>query len=175
MISYTLLEFDSLDSTSDFLRDNHPYFPHMTLIRAEHQLKGRGQFDRKWESEANQNLLFSILLKDINISRSFEIKNWIKTSMMNFLFKQGIDVTFKEPNDLYVKDKKICGILIETQATDSNLDYVIVGIGLNVNQKSFVNFQATSMLMEVKRGFDLRLLFHNLLDELMSEYSKFKL
>lgn len=175
MINYTLLEFDILNSTSNFLRENHPYFPHMTIIRVNHQTEGRGQFDRKWESEPNQNLLFSILLKDVNVSKSYEIKSWIKTSLMNFIFKEGIDVTFKEPNDLYVKDKKLCGILIETQTSSSIFDYVIIGIGLNVNQDAFDAQNATSLKMETRRTLNLQNTFRKLLEELMVEYGKFGL
>ncbi len=175
MINYTLLEFDSLNSTSNFLRENHPYFPHMTIIRVNHQTQGRGQFDRQWESKPNQNLLFSILLKDINVSKSYEIKSWIKTSLMNFLFKQGIDVTFKEPNDLYVSNKKICGILIETQTSSANFDYVVIGIGVNINQDTFEFSGATSLFLETRRIMDLHDLFIKLLAELMIEYEKFGL
>ncbi len=175
MINYTLLEFDSLNSTSNFLRENHPYFPHMTIIRVNHQTQGRGQFDRQWESKPNQNLLFSILLKDINVSKSYEIKSWIKTSLMNFLFKQGIDVTFKEPNDLYVSNKKICGILIETQTSSANFDYVVIGIGVNINQDTFEFSGATSLFLETRRALDLQDVFVKLLAELMIEYDKFGL
>ena len=175
MINYTLLEFDTLNSTSNFLRENHPYFPHMTIIRVNHQTEGRGQFERKWESKPNQNLLFSILLKDVNVSKSYEIKSWIKTSLMNYLFKQGIDVTFKEPNDLYVLDKKICGILIETQTQTANFDYVIIGIGLNINQEVFEVPNATSLSLETRRTYDLQDIFKQLLAELMVEYDKFGL
>jgi len=147
----------------------------MTIIRVNHQTEGRGQFDRQWESEPNQNILFSILLKEVNVSKSYEIKSWIKTSLMNYMFKQGVDVTFKEPNDLYIKDKKICGILIETQTEITSFDYVIIGIGINVNQESFQNSNATSLYLETRRKYNLQDQFKNILTELMAEYHKFGL
>lgn len=95
MISYTLLEFDELISTSNFLKENQTYFPHMTFVKVNHQTEGRGQYDRKWESDANQNLLFSILLKHINVSNMLEIKRWVVSSIMKYLRNRGIDCTSK--------------------------------------------------------------------------------
>ncbi len=87
MISYTLLEFEELDSTSNFLKENQTYFPNMTIIKTNHQTQGRGQFDRQWESKAGENLLFSILLKDIDVSKTYDIKRWI-TSVLLLYFQK---------------------------------------------------------------------------------------
>jgi biotin-[acetyl-CoA-carboxylase] ligase BirA-like protein len=172
MISYTSLEFEELISTSDFLRENQTYFPHMTFVKANHQTEGRGQYDRKWESEANQNLLFSILLKHINVSNMLEIKRWVISNMMNYLRSQKVDCTFKEPNDIYVNDKKICGILIETQATSNIFDYLIIGIGLNVNQVEFTQSNATSLGLILNRRFDTKDVFNKIIHMLLEGYEK---
>ncbi|MCR3906383.1 MAG: biotin--[acetyl-CoA-carboxylase] ligase [Tenericutes bacterium] len=173
MISYTLLEFDTLTSTSDFLKENYSYFPHMTLIKASFQSQGRGQYDRTWESNPNENLLFSILLKDINVSKAYEIKLWVMETLVQHLQNQGINVYFKEPNDLYVGDKKICGILIETKSSENNFDYVVIGIGLNINQTEFKNFDATSIKNELHQSIDIKKHFNQLLNLLVNQYEKY--
>ncbi|TNF08298.1 MAG: biotin--[acetyl-CoA-carboxylase] ligase [Bacillota bacterium] len=172
MIPYTLLEFDEVDSTSNFLKENHTYFPHMTIIRADHQTEGRGQFDRKWESEPKDNILFSILLKDIKFDQMYKIKSWVITALMNFLHEHGILVSFKEPNDLYVDDKKICGILIETQSDYDAFNYAVIGIGMNVNQTVFNHPKATSLKIENDQTYDVDQLFEALLNTLMKEYQR---
>jgi len=172
MISYTLLEFEELVSTSDFLKENQSYFPHMTVVKANHQTQGRGQFDRKWESKPQENLLFSILLKQMNVSKMFEIKRWVVSTLINHLQKKNIEVYFKEPNDLYVAEKKLCGILIETQSQSNIFDYVIIGIGLNVNQTEFDQPRATSLSILLDQNIHINHLFNDLIKSLMEEYEQ---
>ncbi|MCF7931166.1 MAG: biotin--[acetyl-CoA-carboxylase] ligase [Acholeplasmataceae bacterium] len=172
MISYTLLEFDELISTSDFLKENQTYFPHMTIVRANHQTKGRGQFDRKWESNPEENLLFSVLLKNMNVSKMFDIKRWIVSSIISYLQKKNIDVYFKEPNDLYVLEQKLCGILIETQSNSNIFDYVIIGIGLNVNQTEFDHPHATSLGLLLNQTVNINHLFEDIIKMLIENYEQ---
>jgi BirA family transcriptional regulator, biotin operon repressor / biotin---[acetyl-CoA-carboxylase] ligase len=172
MIPYTLLEFDQVNSTSNFLKENQTYFPHMTIIRANHQTEGRGQFDRKWESNPGENLLFSILLKEIPIDNMYKIKSWVITTLMTFFQQKGILVYFKEPNDIYIDERKLCGILIETQSSSNVFDYVVVGVGLNLNQVIFEHPFATSMKKELKEHFSEKVIFDEILKSLMSQYTK---
>jgi len=172
MIPYTLLEFDQINSTSNFLKENQTYFPHMTIIRANHQTEGRGQFDRKWESNPGENLLFSILLKEIPIDKMYKIKSWVVTTLMTYFQHKGILVYFKEPNDIYIDERKICGILIETQSSTDTFDYVVVGVGLNLNQVIFEHPFATSMKKELKENFSEKIIFDEILKLLISEYTK---
>ncbi|MBU1094644.1 MAG: biotin--[acetyl-CoA-carboxylase] ligase [Firmicutes bacterium] len=172
MISYTLLEFEELVSTSDFLKENQAYFPHMTIVKANHQTQGRGQFDRKWESKPQENLLFSILLKQMNVSRMFEIKRWVVSTIISHLQKKNIEVYFKEPNDLYVDQQKLCGILIETQSSSNIFDYVIIGIGLNVNQTEFDQPRATSLSILLNQTINISHLFNDLIKTLIEEYEQ---
>jgi BirA family transcriptional regulator, biotin operon repressor / biotin---[acetyl-CoA-carboxylase] ligase len=175
MISYTLMEFDSLSSTSDFLKENQAYFPHMTFIRANHQTQGRGQFDRLWQSEPKQNILCSILLKDISISKASLIKLWVMESLIDFLQKLGINAMFKEPNDIYVQEDKLCGILIETKSTEDHFDHVVIGIGLNVNQMTFERSNATSLKKILGQDLDLDTLFSTWLKHMVKAYERYDL
>jgi len=175
MINYTLLEFDKLDSTSDFLKENHSYFPHMTIIRANHQSKGRGQFDRTWISDENENIIFSILLKEIDVMHVANVKLWILESLITFINSYGINCYFKEPNDIYVGDQKLCGILIETKTAKDIYDYVVVGIGININQQNFNGLTATSFKNILKSNQDLKKLFTNLVHILVKDYERYQI
>lgn len=169
-MNYTVLEFDVLPSTSDFLKEHHPYFPHLTFIRAGYQEKGRGQFDRTWESQANENLLFSLLLKSIDIKYVDKLKKWVLFELIHFFKSHGITPYFKEPNDLYVDDHKLCGILIESLSRDDMFDVVVIGIGINVNQTLFHTPNAISMRQLTHQIYDLPTLFITLVKSLSESY-----
>jgi len=169
-MQYTFLSFDNLTSTSDLLKEHFSSFSHFTFIKTDFQTKGRGQFDRMWVSNPKENLLFSVLLKDIEISYLENIKKWIIQGISSLLETYGIFPRFKEPNDLYVAQNKICGILMESRSQGDILDYVVIGVGLNVNQREFVNLNATSMNLLNDQQFDVDQIMQDLIDMLMNSY-----
>jgi biotin-(acetyl-CoA carboxylase) ligase len=67
MMSYTLFSFDEIKSTSDLLKEHFSSFSHFTIIKTNYQYKGRGQYERTWTSNRNENILFSLLLNLRNI------------------------------------------------------------------------------------------------------------
>lgn len=158
-MSTTILEFNTLDSTSDYLKENHASLNHLTFVRTDYQLKGRGQFDRVWESKEGLNLLTSLLLKPSKESDIHDIKNNILHALIDTLKHYNIHARYKAPNDLYVGSKKICGILIETQLKGGVMQYVICGIGLNINQTQFDAPNAISMRQLTNQVFDIRTVF----------------
>lgn len=81
---------------------------------------------------------------------------------------------FKEPNDIYVNDQKICGILIETQAESKVFDYLIIGIGLNVNQLEFAQSNATSLGLILKQKSEIKVVLNELIHILLEGYEKNK-
>lgn len=140
-----IIYFDKIDSTNNYLKNNYKNIEHNTIIKANYQTNGRGQFDRFWFSNENENLLFSILLKDVKLSDSNYFKNKVTKALINLLSKYNIKGVFKEPNDILVNGNKILGILIETKTTNNQtFDYYIIGIGININQDFFLNLEATS-------------------------------
>lgn len=169
-MQYTYLSFDNLTSTSDLLKEHFSSFSHLTFIRTDFQTKGRGQFDRMWVSNPKENLLFSVLLKDIDVSCLEDIKKWMIEGITSLLETHDITPRFKEPNDLYVGVDKICGILMESRSQGNMLDYVVIGVGLNVNQTEFVNLNATSMSLLKDQHFDIDQVMQNLIDKLMKSY-----
>ncbi len=173
MVAYTLLEFEELTSTNDFLKENHTYFPHFTFIRADVQTQGRGQYDRTWQSNKGENLLFSVLLKQVNASQSDALKRWIMDTLIDVLQSIGISPHFKEPNDLYVDDKNICGILIESMSMEHIFDVVIIGVGLNVNQMDFHGMNATSIQKQLHKSLGLHELFKQIVEAMASAYPRY--
>jgi BirA family biotin operon repressor/biotin-[acetyl-CoA-carboxylase] ligase len=117
-----------------------------------YQTAGRGQQTNVWESEPGENLLFSLLLRPawLPAEEQFYISKVASLGVYDFLLQHGIPSTVKWPNDGYVNDKKIAGILIENHIMGNVVGASIIGIGLNVNQKQFSPKAAkpTSMLLE---------------------------
>ena len=138
-----LIEVDKATSTNT-LAASMPDAPHGTVIRAISQTAGRGQRGNPWESEPGKNLTVSIVVRPDNISAGdqFLICRAVSVALVQLLDRvlpRGLEAEIKWPNDIYVGDKKICGILIENSLTGSTIDRSILGIGLNVNQCDFVS------------------------------------
>ena len=115
--------------------------PEGIVFVAGSQFDGRGQVSNKWESEPNKNLTFSIILYPdfIEISRQFEISKSISLGVVDFLNELTDRVSIKWPNDIYIGNKKVAGILIENSIRIDKISSCIVGIGLNINQQKFIS------------------------------------
>lgn len=163
-----LLFFEEIDSTNEYLKSNYQKLNDLTFIRANFQTNGKGQFERVWESEKEQNLLFSMLLKERNFKDLETIKDLVIKTLINFLEKIKINAKFVYPNDIYVNNKKILGILIETKICKLDLEYVIIGIGININQTKFNTNSATSLKLINKKSYNI----HTLYDLLVKEFIK---
>jgi BirA family transcriptional regulator, biotin operon repressor / biotin---[acetyl-CoA-carboxylase] ligase len=113
--------------------------PEGTIIRTDFQSAGRGQPGNKWESEDGKNLLFSIILypTGINPADQFLVSMSLSLGMYDYLDSLTPGCSIKWPNDIYINDDKIAGILIESSVTGSKIDYMVAGIGLNINQEKF--------------------------------------
>lgn len=171
-MNYTILTFDTLQSSNDLLKEHFSSFPHGTVVRTLFQTQGRGQFDRHWESSYGENLLVSILLKDLSVDKLPRIKTWTFASILSLLKAYDIEGVKVEPNDIFVIGKKICGILIESQTLKKHLNYVVVGIGLNVNQTTFQTPGAVSMKLVKKQTYSLESLFEQWLEILTKTQKK---
>lgn len=110
-----------------------------TVWAAEFQTAGRGQRGNVWNSGPAENLTFSILLKPIFIKSSdqFIISAAASVAMCRYLAHRGVAARIKWPNDIYAGDRKICGMLIEHRLSGDRISASVVGIGLNVLQKTF--------------------------------------
>ncbi len=112
-----------------------------TVVLAYCQKKGKGQQGNFWESESNKNLTFSLILYPnwLGAGKQFSISKIVSLALVKVLKNKVENVSIKWPNDIYVNDKKIAGILIENTIKGAAIDSTIIGVGLNVNQEIFLS------------------------------------
>lgn len=128
--------------------------PEGTIVLAEEQTRGKGRLNRKWLSQGHENLLFSILLRPLLEPNNIFLLTMILAVSVIDTIKDitGLDVLVKWPNDLYIIKKKLAGILTEFSIKEDLAEYVIIGLGLNVNWMPGENdgllYPATSILAE---------------------------
>lgn len=105
------------------------------VVIAERQVKGKGRLSRVWQSPLGVNLYTTIILRpSISPAVSPQITLTAGVAVAETLsFYCGKDVTLKWPNDVQVRGKKICGILAEMRLRGTDIDFVVVGIGININ------------------------------------------
>ena len=129
---------EEVSSTNDFLRAYEP-MADVTVLSASYQTNGRGQMGNTWISNSGENALFSILVcpSALKASDGFVLSQAMALSIKEVLDAYLEGISIKWPNDIYCGDEKICGILIENSLKGSEIDWSIIGIGLNVNQTSF--------------------------------------
>ena len=139
------LEMMSIDSTNNYIREHLDELDNYSLVFAHHQTKGKGRITRSWYDDKN-SITASLLIKDVkgNVKHLSLIAAYATFKALKEL---DLDVKIKWPNDKYIGDKKLCGILIETIITNK-ID-AIIGYGINSNTKAFPdNLNATSIYLE---------------------------
>ena len=146
-----------------------------TLIITDQQTHGRGRFDRTWWSSPGKDLLFSLIFRPpLKTSQAFRITLLSSLAVAEAIRQEtGLDALIKWPNDVYIHGKKASGILSESGLLNDHLDYVIVGIGINVNSTPSTNPEiqkrATSISMELGENFS-RLSLLTVILELIESY-----
>ncbi len=115
--------------------------PEGFVVYTDFQTEGKGQIGNSWESETGENLLFSMVLypKQVPVDQLFLISQLVSVGIKRTLDEYVDEITVKWPNDIYWNDKKIAGILIENSLQGNRIKAVVIGVGLNVNQKVFVS------------------------------------
>lgn len=150
-----LTETDSTNTQAKLLAGDKE----ITLVCAEFQAKGRGQIGNSWESEYGQNLLFSLFLHPnyVVANEQFFLSQAISLAIQQSLAEilNTNDVCIKWPNDIYWKDKKICGILIENTLVGKKIEGSTIGVGLNVNQIIFKSSAPNPVSMRQICGVDV--------------------
>ncbi|MBN2730002.1 MAG: biotin--[acetyl-CoA-carboxylase] ligase [Bacteroidales bacterium] len=134
---------ETLDSTNKEAQRQMAEYESSTMhvVYALQQTEGRGQGDHVWESEKDENVLMSILLKEQKIPfvHQFAISHATALAISDFVKEEApdADVYIKWPNDILLNGKKCAGILVENASMGANITVIIAGIGLNLNQKDF--------------------------------------
>jgi len=174
----TLLRTVETDSTNSDLRKRaeEDRGGKNIFLRTDYQRTGRGRGSHSWYSSPGENLLFSWLTYPafLSASRQFLLSKVVCIAMIRLLEDELGDICLKWPNDLLAGGKKIGGILIESTLTGDRICYAICGIGLNINEKSFPEFEypATSLFLQTGKLFDIDNLYEKAATLLLKELSE---
>ena len=167
--------FETVDSTNTYLKNNYQDLDNLTIVSTKKQTNGRGRNNRTWLSD-NNNLLFSLLLKDENYFASFKSISIVSAySVLCILKEYGVNnLSIKWPNDVYIGDSKVCGILLES-ISKQQLECLIIGIGINVNQIEFNGdylVEPTSIKKALNKDIDLDELKNSIYARLIDNINK---
>ena len=163
IIGQSIIHLDSVESTNDYalklIAKSNPI--NGTVISSDFQTHGKGQRDKNWQSIKKMNLLLSVILFPVYLTagKQFYLSMMTSTALISFFetFFNRERLSIKWPNDIYIDDKKICGILIQNNIKGQTIDSTVIGIGINVNQKSFHPSlpNPTSLSSETDLDYDL--------------------
>lgn len=148
-VGFNIIHLDSVSSTNTIAREllQKEEAGEGLVIVAEHQTEGRGQQSSVWESHAGKNLLCSFVFMPsfmaVQQQVYFNMAMCLAVSDTLNNYTRGIKV--KWPNDVYIHDKKVAGLLIENSLSGDQVKYAIVGTGININQAHFEETKATSL------------------------------
>jgi BirA family biotin operon repressor/biotin-[acetyl-CoA-carboxylase] ligase len=145
--------------------------PNGFLIITDYQTAGKGQYGRVWQSEKDKNLLFSLILNQLNLQANQLFRLHLSTSLSIIRTLDGLGISqlkIKWPNDIYRNDRKLAGILIQNQLKGSLVEHSVIGIGMNVNQSQFpAELNATSILLETGIEFEREKILENIRNQIL--------
>ncbi len=178
----------STDSTNEEARRRISDIDNLSVLSALEQTSGRGQRGNTWSSAPGENLTFSIVLKfsipgnireilpAVKAYDQFILTEIASVSMVDFLYRHGIDAQIKWPNDIYIGRRKICGMLIENAIRGNHLSSSIIGIGLNINQRNFdvsIPNPISMSLCRPEAHFDIHLCLEEFLEIFKENLSRY--
>lgn len=173
-----LLYLTSCHSTNDYLRSQMDQLREGALVICEHQTLGKGQRGNRWEAEPGKNLTCSVLLRpdflDIYASFQLNIISALSVAEVVTHFASGREVKVKWPNDVYVEDRKIAGILTENGIQGNQFRFSILGIGLNINQMQFEHPKAVSLQQLTGQPYAVMDIAERLMQQLETNYLQLK-
>lgn len=178
IIGNVLNHINQCDSTNLYVKDILTKSKPLegSVFYTDNQTAGRGQFGNLWQSEQGQNLTFSIVIypKFLNVDMQFYLSKIVCIAIVDALNNlTNMPIAIKWPNDIYYKNKKLGGILIENQLSNNQISNSIIGVGINVNQEDFAGLpNATSLYNIVKYLFNKKKVLEIILENLDAQYIK---
>lgn len=148
-----------------------------TIVVAESQTRGKGRIGRKWVSPKGGGIYVSLILRpDVETDEIPSITLIAASAVVKAIRKEcSLEPAVKWPNDVMLNGKKVCGILTEIKAQPDSVDFLVVGIGVNVNTPlSKLPPEGTSLSEEGTSAFDRTAFLRSLLEEFEKDYVKFK-
>jgi BirA family transcriptional regulator, biotin operon repressor / biotin---[acetyl-CoA-carboxylase] ligase len=178
IIGSNILFFQNLPSTNShalgLLKKSKPQ--EGTILCTNYQSAGRGYSGNNWESEDGKNLLISIILYPsfLKPEDQFLISMAISLGVCDFLMRFIPECSIKWPNDIWVKNDKIAGLLLESSLSENKIEFTVAGIGLNINQKKFLSNAPNPVSLNQLTGesYDLALSLEKLSADLDKRYKQ---
>lgn len=161
-IGNNLIDLETIDSTNDYAKKllKEGTVKEGTVILADFQTKGKGQKDGYWESDKGKNITLSIIINPtfLEAQRQFYLSMSISIGIVEFLSQLSLKPKIKWPNDIYIHNRKVGGILIENAVRNNIIANSIIGIGININQPEFIGNtpNPTSVFLELNKTFDIK-------------------
>ena len=174
--TFPLIALAETDSTSNYLARlcQESEVEEYTTVTAEYQSAGKGQRGNRWESAPGENLLFSFVLHPTFIAarRQFLLSQAVALAVKEELDTYTDDIRIKWPNDIYWRDRKLCGMLLENDLDGQRIARLIAGIGLNVNQAAFLSDapNPVSLRQATGREHDRNALLHGIMARMHTCY-----
>lgn len=178
MFGKKIYAFQTIDSTNNCAKAvANLGGPEGIVVIAEEQTAGRGRLGRQWLANPNENLTFSLVLRpNVPPEAINQLPLFVGVALAEAIEKAtAIHAECKWPNDILLNRKKVAGILVEGSMQQNLVEYVVVGIGINVNQTSFpqeLASKATSLRLECRREIDRATLFRDILTALEALYQQ---
>lgn len=144
-----------VDSTNTYAKSLAKEAKEGTVVISDLQTQGKGRLGRSWDSKSGQGIWMSVILKpEVSLTGIFILSHLAGASICKALIDEGYDARIKWPNDVVVSGKKVCGILCEIDGEPERLNYVIVGMGINLKQSlndfpEEIRNKATSLELEL--------------------------
>lgn len=147
------------------------------VLLTNKQTEGRGQLNSVWESSAGENIMCSVILIPtfLPLVQQTYLNMAICLAMFDTINKYASNVYIKWPNDIYINNKKVAGLLLENAIQGNTIKYSIAGIGINVNQQKFNIDKATSLSTQTNTNYILLDLLNELLNNINNRYGQLKL
>lgn len=175
-IGKNIIHFVQIDSTNTYAKNMGNMLEHGTVITCEEQTAGRGRLGRTWEAR-NGSMCMSIFLKpEINLYQVSKITLVCAAAVSLALEELGMNAEIKWPNDIILNNKKICGMLTEMKTEMNELMYVVIGIGVNVNNDDFsdeIKNTASSIYLETGLHFEKSIIAAKILNHFEILYDEF--
>ena len=179
MFTINHIKLETINSTNDYtlsLKDSL-VFKEGLVVTANFQSGGNGQRRKAWESNANENLLFSVVIQpNICIDKQSELSKIVALAICDLLVDLGMKPKIKWPNDILVSKQKIAGILMQNKLKEDLIAHTVIGIGLNINQIHFQEYlpKATSLQLVLNKELDIAKIQTQLLQFLSHRIKRFR-
>lgn len=176
-LGQNVIYLDETDSTNEYVKKIAPDSPEGTLVVADCQKSGKGRLGRNWSSPHGEAVFMSFLLKEHLIPENASMITIVAAiAVQKALSSLAADVKIKWPNDIVLNGRKVCGILTEMKSSGLESQYVVVGIGINVNNQSFpenIARTAASLYTETRKKYDRSDIICNVMKEFEKYYHLF--